>query len=203
MPVSDLPEGADALDHLDHRVKRLGAALNELGWDVALRQLLEEIPDARERLRYVGQMTEDAANKVLNMVDASQPACQAAVRDQGALADRLESLLHNKEASPESTRAAIAEAAAQLRRSQMMAASMAETLTSIMLAQDFQDLSGQVIKKVVAIIGHTEEQLGRMLAEGQGESVAPLVSSALQGPQVPTKAVAQADVDDLLASLGF
>ena len=200
--MSELSAGADALDHLDDRVKRLGATLTELGWDLALRQLLEEIPDARERLRYVGQMTEDAAMKVLNMVDASQPACQAAARDQGTLADRLEGLLHDKSASPEATRAALAEAASQLRRSQALSAGMAETLTSIMLAQDFQDLSGQVIKKVVAIISHTEDQLGRLLADG-GSAAVPVMTPTLQGPQVPTKAVAQADVDDLLASLGF
>jgi chemotaxis protein CheZ len=204
MPVSDLTAGADALDHLDERVKRLSANLADLGWDVALRQLLDEIPDARERLRYVGQMTEDAAMKVLNMVDESQPACQAAARSQGALAERLEALLHDPDASPAATHAALADAAAQLRQSQAMATSLAETLTSIMLAQDFQDLSGQVIKKVVAIIGHTEDQLGRMLAEGEGAAAAPLQPTpTLQGPQVPEKAVAQADVDDLLASLGF
>ena len=202
--MSDLPEGPDALDHLNDRVQRLSTTLAELGWDLALRQLLEEIPDARERLRYVGQMTEDAANKVLNMVDASQPACQSAARDHGALADKLETLLHAKDASPEATRAALAEAASQMRKSQAMAAGLAETLTSIMLAQDFQDLSGQVIKKVVAIISHTEDQLGRMLAESKGEAVALLPTTTnLQGPQVPTKAVAQEDVDDLLASLGF
>jgi len=203
LPVSDLSSGADALDHLDDRVQRLSATLAELGWDSAIRQLLEEIPDARERLRYVGQMTEDAAMKVLNMVDATQPACQAAARDQGLLADELDALLAQPALSPEAARAAMLSASKLLRQGQAEAANQAETLTSIMLAQDFQDLSGQVIKKVVAIIGHAEDQLSRMLAQSNGEATAPIRSEGLQGPQVPDKAVGQADVDDLLASLGF
>jgi chemotaxis protein CheZ len=73
------------------------------------------------------------------------------------------------------------------------------------MAQDFQDLSGQVIKKVVNIIGHAEQQLRQMLAQSEGK--APLMAAPekaqLAGPQVPDKAVAQEDVDDLLASLGF
>lgn len=201
--MSDLPAGPDALDQLDERVKRLGATLAELGWDQALHQLVEQIPDARDRLRYVGQMTEDAANKVLNMVDATQPECQAVAREGGELADRLQSLAADPGLSLEAARAALGDSARQLREVQRVAGSVAETLTSIMLAQDFQDLSGQVIKKVVGIIGHTEEQLQRLLAQSEGKEAADVAPAALQGPQVPEKAVSQADVDDLLASLDF
>jgi chemotaxis protein CheZ len=199
--VSDLAEGADALDQLDERVKRLSASLAELGWDSALRQLLDQIPDARERLRYVAQMTEDAANKVLNIVDATLPACQAAARDERRMADDLTALLAAPDSSPEALRTALGEAVAQLRRSHGLSSGLADTMTSIMLAQDFQDLSGQVIKKVVTIIDHTEEQLGRMVHDAVDPVEA--APAELSGPQVPTKAVAQADVDDLLASLGF
>lgn len=201
--MSDLSAGADALDQLDERVQRLGATLADLGWDQALRELVAEIPDARERLRYVGQMTEDAAMKVLNMVDATQPACQAVAKKQGAQAAQLQALLDDPAADAAALRAALGAALAALRHGQQAAAEFNETLTSIMLAQDFQDLSGQVIKKVVGIISHTEEQLQRLLAQSSGEPVQALKPATLAGPQVPEKAVAQADVDDLLASLGF
>ena len=202
--MSQLSSGADALDHLDERVKRLGNTLSELGWDQALHQLVEEIPDARERLRYVGQMTEDAANKVLNLVDAMQPACQALAREQSALVNQLQALLAEPAASAGDLRAALSQAVSQLKAGQHMATEQANSLTSIMLAQDFQDLSGQVIKKVVGIISHTEEQLQRLLAQSEGKALeAPVTEAKLEGPQVPDKAVAQADVDDLLASMGF
>ena len=72
------------------------------------------------------------------------------------------------------------------------------------MTQSFQDLSGQVIKKVVDIITRTESQLLDLLVD-----TAPPIAglqrqgNELQGPQVPDKALKQDDVDDLLASMGF
>jgi chemotaxis protein CheZ len=81
------------------------------------------------------------------------------------------------------------------------------TLTEIMMAQDFQDLSGQVIKKVIDIISRTENQLLQLLKETAPEHVVAAVAAAnaatLQGPLTPDKALKQDDVDDLLAQLGF
>jgi chemotaxis protein CheZ len=75
------------------------------------------------------------------------------------------------------------------------------------MAQDFQDLSGQVIKKVIDIISRTEGQLLQLLKESAPEHVMAAVAAAnsgpLQGPQMPDKALKQDDVDDLLASMGF
>ncbi len=203
--MSDLSDGPDALDELDALVRRLGATLAELGWDVALHQLADELPDARDRLAYVGRMTEDAAMKVLNMVDATQPVCQAAATEALALADRLEGVGTHAELGVGEARAALAEATAALRHQASLQKAHNAVLTDIMMAQDFQDLSGQVIKKVVNIIGHAEQQLQQMLAQSEGKVavVAPREKSQLAGPQVPDKAVAQEDVDDLLASLGF
>ncbi len=203
--MSDLSDGPDALDELDALVRRLGATLSELGWDVALHQLADELPDARDRLAYVGRMTEDAAMKVLNMVDAAQPVCQSAAAEALELADRLQAAGQHAELGVGEARAALAEAEAALRHQASLQKAQNSVLTDIMMAQDFQDLSGQVIKKVVTIIGHAEQQLRQMLAQSEGK--APLMAASekaqLAGPQVPDKAVAQEDVDDLLASLGF
>lgn len=201
--MSDLSEGRAALEQLDERVRRLGATLAELGWDAALHLLADEIPDARERLAYVGQMTEAAANKVLNMVDAAQPVCHAAASDAEALAGRLASLAEHPELGVGEARAALAEAVQALRHHGGVVRGQSEVLTDIMMAQDFQDLSGQVIKKVVGIISHTEQQLRMLLAQTEGRVVVVPVQTKLEGPQVPEKAVAQEDVDALLASMGF
>ena len=201
--MSDLSEGRDALDQLDQRVRRLGITLAELGWDAALHLLVDEIPDACERLSYVGQLTEAAANKVLNMVDAAQPVCQSAATDAEALAGRLASLADHPELGVGEARAALAEAVEALRHHGGVVRGQSGVLTDIMMAQDFQDLSGQVIKKVVAIISHTEQQLRMLLARTEGRLVRAPLRAQLAGPQVPDKAVAQADVDDLLAAMGF
>ena len=198
--------GQDALDQLDERVRRLGATLAELGWDTALHQLADELPDARQRLAHVGQLTEKAATQVLNRVDAAQPMCHAAATEAEQLAERLSGLHHHADLGVGEARAALAEAADALRYQATVVRGQASALTDIMMAQDFQDLSGQVIKKVVLIISNTEQQLRQMLSQSEG--LAPLAkitgaSDKLEGPQVPAKAVAQQDVDDLLASMGF
>jgi len=82
--------------------------------------------------------------------------------------------------------------------------SQSELLTDIMMSQSFQDLSGQVIKKVVDIISRTEAQLLEILVvTASVETKAEAEGHVLAGPQVPDKALKQDDVDDLLASLGF
>lgn len=201
--MSKLSEGRDALDQLDERLRRLAETLNELGWDQALHQLADQLPDARERLDYVGQMTEAAATKVLNLVDDAQPVAQAAAVDAQQVAERMGRLAEQADLPADLARAALAEAAATLQRLAGMASAQSSVLSDIMMAQDFQDLSGQVVKKVVLIISHAEQQLLQLLAQSEGKASGQAEVNKLEGPQVPDKAVGQADVDDLLASLGF
>jgi chemotaxis protein CheZ len=198
-----MSDGKDALEPYDELVGRLGTTLAALGWDSALHQLADELPDARERLAYVGQMTEDAAMKVLNMVDAAQPVCQTVAAEATSLADNLRDLGARSDLSLDEARAALRQAAEALGGHAAMAKSQNSMLTDIMMAQDFQDLSGQVIKKVVKIISNTEQQLCQLLAQTEGQAVQRQEPGKLEGPQVPDKAVGQEDVDDLLASLGF
>ena len=195
--------GQDALDQLDERVRLLGSTLAGLGWDVAFQQLASKLPDARERLLHVGQMTEVAANKVLDLVDEAQLRCGPAAAHASSLSSRLAGLAEHPDLGVGEARAALAEAAAVLQQHVAETQAHAAALTQIMMAQDFQDLSGQVIKKVVQIINHTEQQLRQLLTKSEGTAMAVLALAPLQGPQGPEKAVAQDDVDALMASLGF
>lgn len=87
-------------------------------------------------------------------------------------------------------------------------------LTDIMLAQDFHDLTGQVIAKVVALAVELEASLVKLLIQAAPEGAtaahdkAPEASESLYGPQVDPQehgdvVADQTEVDDLLASLGF
>ena len=178
----------DTRTQLGAIARQLHDALQTLGYDTVLQEVAQEIPDARERLAYVGKMTETAANKVLGLVDQAQPDCLA-------LAAEGEALLSDYTTATEPL-------VAFARRSVGQARAQHAVLSDIMITQDFQDLSGQVINKVINIISRTEQQLLELLvhtAPGSG----PKVSDELAGPQVPDKALQQDDVDDLLASLGF
>ena len=82
-------------------------------------------------------------------------------------------------------------------------------LTDIMLAQDFHDLTGQVVARVVSLAGELEDSLVKLLVQAApAEGVARAEPSAVRGPVVDargrTDVVAnQREVDDLLASMGF
>lgn len=207
--MSNLADGPDALDELDALVRRLGVTLADLGWDEALHQLADELPDARDRLAYVGKMTEDAAMKVLNMVDAAQPACQSAAGEALALAARLESVGQHAELGVGEARAALAEAAAALRHQAGMQKAHNSVLTDIMMAQDFHDLTGQVVAKVVGLANELEDSLVKLLVQvvppEQREKVDPnVLAGPVVNPEGRTDVVTnQGEVDDLLASLGF
>ena len=168
-------------------VRQLHDALQTLGYDAVLHEVTQEIPDARERLAYVGAMTEQAADRVLTLVDMAKPECTSLVEQGRALlaAD-----------PPPDQLKAFAE------RSVEVASLQQDALNDIMMAQDFQDLSGQVINKVIKIISRTEKQLLELLVS---HTPPPKVETPtqLEGPQTPDKAMKQDDVDDLLASLGF
>ncbi|MDH4393380.1 MAG: protein phosphatase CheZ [Aquabacterium sp.] len=201
--MSNLSEGRAGLVRPDDRIHQLGGLLVNLGLDTALHQLTRDLPDARDRLAHVGQMTEDAAMKVLNMVDENQPTCLSAAIDAQLLSERLSDLSVHPELGVGEARAALAEAAEALRQQAIMVREQNTVLTDIMLAQDFQDLSGQVIKKVMAVISHTEQQLQQLLPPDEGGSKPKADAGQLAGPQTAGRASSQQDVDDMLASLGF
>lgn len=185
--MSPTPPSDETYQQLGGIVRQLHDALRTLGYDTVLQEVAHEIPDARERLAYVGEMTERAATKVLTLVDEAKPGCTS-------LAEQGEALLADSDADAATLRDYV-------RRSVDTARHQHGALNDIMMTQDFQDLSGQVINKVINIISRTEQQLVELLVQTADQR--PKESNELAGPQVPDKALKQDDVDDLLASLGF
>ena len=145
----------------------------------AIQKAVEELPDACERLRYVKDMTQKAANKVFDLSDATK-------------ADAEQLLALAAQAPPEMQAAlrALAE------RQQALA-------TELMMSQDFQDLSGQVINKVITLMLSVERPMEQVLDHAGQVAGAQPEAEELAGVQTPDKALKQDDVDDLLASLGF
>ncbi|MET0518572.1 MAG: protein phosphatase CheZ [Burkholderiaceae bacterium] len=172
-----------------------------------LRAVVQELPDARERLAYVKKMTEQAANTVLGLVESAQDEADQ-VRRQGAdLAEMLSRHALAPELTLERARSMMKLCAAYAATAASFGAREKGLHTEIMMAQGFQDLSGQVINKVVAMLLRAEAPLQQMV-DGQPASEAPAAPAPpqeqlLAGVQTPDKALQQDDVDDLLASLGF
>ncbi len=192
--------------------RQLHDALNELGYADKLKGAADELPDAQSRLQYIARLTGEAAEKVLNHVDDAKA-------EQGKVSDMSRELAQTIRRVP-GLNAAMPELAQMADNIQASSEKADHHLTEIMMAQDFHDLTGQVIKKVVSLAATIEEQLVQMLlATAPPEVVeqaqqmhqaqnAPKSTPALSGPVVDadgrTDVVTdQSQVDDLLASLGF
>lgn len=196
----------DAFGRLGRITRQLHEAMTELGLNHSLHAIAQEFPDARDRLSHVGHMTEAAANKVLNLIDAGQPACRSFQIDSQNFSSTIGMLRQQSALGGGDVRDMLANCEMYGAQAAQFADEQNQLLVQIMMTQDFQDLSGQIIKKVVDIIGQTEKQLLELLMHSAPEHLSPIVhqpKSELAGPQVPDKALKQGDVDDLLASLGF
>lgn len=189
--------------------RQLHDTLGALGYDKLLEKTVSAIPDARDRLTYIANLTEQAACKVLNATDVANPLQEELEAGAALLAAKWDSLYDNKLGVEEfkllasETRAFLKNAVPQ------RTVATKEQLLEIMMAQDFQDLTGQVIKKIVALVQDLESQLMTILIETiPGEKRTESVKTLLNGPVINAEGrtdvvVSQQQVDDLLDSLGF
>ncbi len=181
--------------------RQLHDTLQQLGVMPKLQLASLGLPDARSRLTYIAQKTAEAANKVLNSVDAAKS-------DHTAIAQSTRGIALAIVADPEE---AVASGAVMtfVLDVEARSARIDNHLTDIMMAQDFHDLTGQVVAKVVTLASDLEDCLLKLLVTaGPQEPLVPADHSVLAGPVVNlagrTDVVAdQGEVDDLLASLGF
>lgn len=204
----DQSQHDELLSRVGQMTRLLHDSLRGLGLDKLLERAAEDIPDARDRLDYVAKMSERAAQRVLNATEQAIPL-QEAIDEQGqVLATRLADLL----ASNTSAEQYKSEVENMLRYLAMSSAHGRDTkahLIEIMMAQDFQDLTGQVIKKVTELAQHLEQQLVQLLIEYSPDQIKrPVQDGLLNGPQVNPEGKSdivanQGQVDDLLDSLGF
>lgn len=188
--------------------RQLHDTLRELGYDRSLQEAAHAIPDARQRLTYIAEMTEQAASKVLNATDIAKPIQDRAGAGAVALRSRWDKLYANQ-LSPEEFRVLAGETREFLGSVVTGSRETNAQLMEIMMAQDFQDLTGQVIKKVVDLAQGLEQQLLQVLIEAMpAEKKAEAPDGLMNGPVI--NAVGRDDVvsnqeqvDDLLESLGF
>jgi chemotaxis protein CheZ len=171
--------------------RQLHDTLEQLGLMPGLQRAADGLPDARSRLGYIAEKSGAAAEKVLNCVDLAKleqrRMAEAAHAIAAAAGPALAPLAENLNAS---------------------AARLDAHLTDIMLAQDFHDLTGQVVAKVVALASELEDSLVKLLVQAAPSELPVAPAADLGGPVVDpgsrTDVVSsQGEVDELLASLGF
>ena len=193
--------------------RKVHDALRELGFDKSLERAASTIPDARDRLAYVATLTEQAANRTLNAVDVAQPLQNKIEAETEALSADWERLFANQ-MNVEEFKALAQRTREHLKATSGHARATNEQLLEIMMAQDFQDLTGQVIKKIVEMAKEMESGLLEFLVQFSPSGASPKATpigevdpDMLAGPVYKdgqTDVVtSQEQVDDLLASLGF
>jgi chemotaxis protein CheZ len=183
--------------------------LGSLGYDKLIEKTASEMPDSRDRLKYIADLTAQAADKVLNATDMANPL-QDELEAGAALLDAKWDALYANQIGVEDFKLLASETRAFLKNAvpQRTSATRAQ-LREIMMAQDFQDLTGQVIKKIIAVVQEHETQLMSILIETiPAEKQIDPLKGLLNGPVINAEGrtdvvVNQEQVDDLLDSLGF
>jgi chemotaxis protein CheZ len=170
-----------------------------------------EIPDAKERLQYVIAMTEQAADQTLTAVETLLPISQE-LNDQADLLSAKWGRFLDREMPLEEFKAMTAEITEHFEQSKGGLEQVQAGLNDILMAQGFQDITGQIIRRVIELVNELEISMIKLISisgrKSGGESV--LTHHELPGPVVPgvddregDVAHSQVDVDDLLSSLGF
>jgi chemotaxis protein CheZ len=200
-PAEPMAVSPEVFQQLGSITRLLHDTMQQLGVMPKLQVATDGLPDARSRLTYIASKTADAANKVLNLVDQAKSEhthIAASTREIGKLivADPVK---------------AVATGAVLnfVQDVEQTTARIDSHLTDIMMAQDFHDLTGQVVAKVVTLANDLEDSLVKLLVQvmppDHREKVDPSVlNGPVVNPEGRTDVVSnQGEVDDLLASLGF
>jgi chemotaxis protein CheZ len=181
--------------------------MRELGLDQEIAKAAQAIPDARDRLNYVAAMTERAAERALNAIDVAQPIQEKLSKQAKTLSQRWDEWF----VSPvelDDARVLVLDTRNYLKDVPQQASAINAQLMEIMMAQDFQDLTGQVIKKMMEVVQEMEKQLLQVLIDNTPLEKRSEGNGLLNGPQMnadenPDAVSDQEQVDDLLSSLGF
>ena len=200
-PGEPLAVSPEVFQQLGSITRLLHDTMRQLGVMPKLQIATDGLPDARSRLTYIAVKTAEAAEKVLNSVDKAKA-------DHAHIALRTREIAAAITSDPVK---AVASGAVLnfVQDVENSTARIDEHLTDIMMAQDFHDLTGQVVAKVVGLANDLEDSLVKLLVQvvppDQREKVDPnVLHGPVVNPEGRTDVVAdQGEVDDLLASLGF
>lgn len=209
------PTHSELFAEIGKLTRQLHDSLNNFNLDSRLNDLATaDIPDAKERLNYVITRTEEAANKTMDAVESIFPVVDKIANQVSAVNPRWTKLMNNEIDLKEFKNLCV-DIDSLLVTTGKETQTIHSLMTDVLMAQDFQDLTGQVIRKVIDLVREVEESLINMLtafgisSDNMKEKAGPKVGDNLvEGPIVNTEdrddvVEDQDDVDDLLSSLGF
>lgn len=207
---------------LGKMTRQLHEAINSFAVDERMQSLAEsDIPDAKARLNHVIEMTENSANRTLTAVENALPISEDLKARAGSLKEKWDRF-RNKDMSVDEFRTMSKQIDEFLEVTTQSTARIHSDLSDIMMAQDFQDLTGQILRRVITLVQEVEDNLVELVrlsggieieSKAAGKSVGKTSKNETMmqgvGPAVPGVDVGgelvtgQDEVDDLLSSLGF
>ena len=215
------PINSNLFAEIGKLTRQLHDSLTNFQLDSRLNDLATaDIPDAKERLNYVISRTEEAANKTMDAVESIFPAVDGIQEQLQIVEPDWQKLMQNK-IDLGGFKVLCHHIDQLLKMTGKETANIHSLMTDVLMAQDFQDLTGQVIRKVIDLVREVEESLiGMLTAFGFSEeiladnttttkgSIPKVGENLVEGPIINREerddvAVDQDDVDDLLSSLGF
>lgn len=206
------PLQRDLFEEVGKLTRQLHSSLQDFQIDMRLSELATtEIPDAKERLNYVIDMTEQAANKTMDAVEECLPLADTIISNIQSVTPMWDKLMR-RDIELSEFKTLCHDVQQFMSHSEHDSNRLRQLLNEILMAQDFQDLTGQMIRRVIDLVREVENSLVSMLTVfGDNKPSAPVVKDnkiEAEGPIMNAElredvVAGQDEVDDLLSSLGF
>lgn len=213
-----VPGSSELFAEVGKLTRQLHDSLKNFQIDPSLNNLLEEdIPDAKKRLNHVIDMTEQAANRTMDAVESCLPIADQISQQLAKIQPQWQKLMQRQLQLGE-FKALVHQLDDFFQQANGDSNTLNSLLTDVLMAQDYQDLTGQILRRVIELVREVEESLiGLLTAFGQSsmmmqaeakparakpkahEAEGPIIDAAERDDVVS----GQDDVDDLLSSLGF
>ena len=214
-----VPGSSELFAEVGKLTRQLHDSLKNFQIDPSLNNLLEEdIPDAKKRLNYVIDMTEQAANRTMDAVESCLPIADQISSQLAKIEPQWQELMH-RQLQLNEFKSLCHSLDGFFQQANNDSNTLNSLLTDVLMAQDYQDLTGQILRRVIELVREVEESLiGLLTAFGQSnvmmqqseakpakskpkahEAEGPIIDAAERDDVVS----GQDDVDDLLSSLGF
>ncbi|MBS0423614.1 MAG: protein phosphatase CheZ [Proteobacteria bacterium] len=199
------------IDQIGQLTRNLHDSLRELGYDRRLEAIAAEVPEAQDKLSYVATKTEQAAERTLNATEIAMPIQEKLSADAIHLSEQWKQAfeIHQTNPDTEKFKLLLIDTLQYLDKVPEQTSATNTQLMEIMMAQDFQDLTGQVIKKITHMVQSLEKDLIDLLlanvpAKKNITTDEGFMNGPVTNPEKRNDVVCNQDqVDDLLASLGF
>lgn len=223
LEASKIQDSMELFAEVGKLTRQLHDSLNTFNIDSRIVDLAnEDIPDAQSRLNYVIETTEEAANRTMDAVESSMPIAEKIKTGVEAVLPGWKKLM-NRQLELGEFKSLCHDLDKFLEDANEDSSKLNDLLTEILMAQGYQDLTGQVIRRVITLVKEVEDSLVNMLtvfgepeaelkkvvdSAEKSKSSKPKASEEAEGPIIDAAdrddvVQGQDDVDDLLSSLGF